>query len=435
MPFTYLRRAAVALALLAAAGCTVKNSTPPPLTGPSGLALTLNVNAIPDSISQDGGSQSSVKITAIGPDGQPVAGLPLRLDMIVGGVAQDFGTLSARSVVTNNAGIATVIFTAPPSPPNGLFGTCSGLPGNCVSIVATPTSTNFTTANPEQVMIRLVPTGVILPPATTPTAAFTFSPTPVNFNVPVIFDASTSCAGPLTGSSCASGSAITSYAWSFGDGSTATGQTVNHTFTGSGTSFNVTLTVTNDRGVSASSSQTVPVAASTSPSGDWVFSPTAPAVGDTIFFNADAVKATPGHQIVSFNWNFGDGTTAGGAQTTHVYTQGATYTVVLTATDDAGQRAVVPKTLTVSSGNPAAVLIVNKTGGLNVQGDGSGSTSQGGRTITNYTFNFGDGTASVSGTSSVVPHAYSVAGSYTVRLTITDSLGRSGTTTATVTVP
>ena len=60
MPFTYIRRAAVALALLAAAGCTVKNSEAPPLTGPSGLALTLNLNAIPDSISQDGGSQSSI---------------------------------------------------------------------------------------------------------------------------------------------------------------------------------------------------------------------------------------------------------------------------------------------------------------------------------------------------------------------------------------
>ena len=87
MSFTYIRRAAVALALLAAAGCTVKNTEPPPLTGPSGLALTLSVNAIPDSISQDGGSQSSVKVTAIGPDGKPVSALPLRLDMAVGGVA------------------------------------------------------------------------------------------------------------------------------------------------------------------------------------------------------------------------------------------------------------------------------------------------------------------------------------------------------------
>ena len=72
MPLTHIRRAAVALALLAAAGCTVKDTTAPPLTGPSGLALTLNVYAVPDSINQDGGSQSSVRVTAIGPDGRPM---------------------------------------------------------------------------------------------------------------------------------------------------------------------------------------------------------------------------------------------------------------------------------------------------------------------------------------------------------------------------
>ena len=53
------------------------------------------LNAIPDSINQDGGSQSSIKILAIGPGGNGLAGVPLRVDMAVGGVAQDFGTLSA----------------------------------------------------------------------------------------------------------------------------------------------------------------------------------------------------------------------------------------------------------------------------------------------------------------------------------------------------
>src|SRR3954463_4963315 len=120
MPSTYIRPAAAALALIITAGCTVKNTEAPPLNGPSGLALSLNVNAIPDSISQDGGSQSSVKVTAIGPNGRPVSALPLRLDMLVGGVAQDYGTLSARSVVTNSDGVATAVYTAPPSPVNGV---------------------------------------------------------------------------------------------------------------------------------------------------------------------------------------------------------------------------------------------------------------------------------------------------------------------------
>ncbi|MGH9140504.1 MAG: hypothetical protein ACRD2I_05110, partial [Vicinamibacterales bacterium] len=169
MPFTHFRRAAIALALLATAGCTVKSTEQPPLSGPSGLALSLQVNAVPDSISQDGGSQSSLKITAIGANGKGLSGLALRLDMYVDGVPQDYGTLSARSVVTDSGGTATAVYTAPPSPVNGLFGTCSGLPGNCVSIVATASASDFATANPEQVIIRLVPTGVILPPASSPT--------------------------------------------------------------------------------------------------------------------------------------------------------------------------------------------------------------------------------------------------------------------------
>ena len=42
--------------------------------------------------------------------------------MFVGGVAQDYGTLSARSIVTNSDGVATAVYTAPPSPVNGVFG-------------------------------------------------------------------------------------------------------------------------------------------------------------------------------------------------------------------------------------------------------------------------------------------------------------------------
>jgi PKD repeat protein len=397
MRFTLTRRAAVFLALLASAGCTVKNTEAPPLSGPSSLALLLTVNAIPDSIRQDGGDQSSIRITAIGPDGKPVSALPIRVDMIVDGVPQDF-----------------------------------------VSIVATATASNFVTARPQTVQIRLVPTGVIQPPATTPTAAFTFSPTPVNFNVPVIFDASSSCAGPLTGSSCSSTSTITSYAWNFGDGSSGTGKTVSHTFTGSATSFIVALTVTTDRGLSATTSQTVTAANSPAPSGDWVFSPAAPNVGETVFFNGDPVRPAPGHTIVQSSWNFGDPTSstnsAGGLQTTHAFLAAGTYTVVLTVTDDAGQKTVLPKTVTIGSGNPTAALNVTKTVGLGVRADAGGSTSASGTSIVSYTFFWGDG-LSDAGTSAVQSHTYATNGTYQVSVRVTDSLGRTGTATASVTVP
>jgi PKD repeat protein len=421
-------RAGIALALLTA-GCTVKSTQPPPLTGPSGLALTLRVNALPDSINQDGGSQSSIKVTAIGPDGKGIASLALRLDMAVGGVVQDYGTLSARSVVTNSEGVATAVYTAPPGPVNGLFGTCSGLPGNCVTIVATATATDFLTANPEQATIRLVPTGVIQPPAGAPTAAFTITPIPVNFNVASIFDASTSVPG--TGAS-----GIVSYAWTFGDGSSGTGKTVSHTYTQSsspGNAYTVSLTVTNDRGLSNSTTQSVTVDASPAPGGDWVFSPTTPSVGDTVFFNASAVKPAAGHQIVSYSWNFGDGTSASGAQVTHVFAATATYQVVLTVTDDAGQRSTPTHPVAISSGNPVALFTSSFVAGHTMFFDGGGSTTSGTATIVSYQWAFGDGTT---GTGQTINHAYAALGTYSVRLTVTDSLGRVGTSAPTaVTVP
>jgi PKD repeat protein len=429
MSFTYLRRAALALALLTAAGCTVKSTQPPPLTGPSGLALTIRVNALPDAINQDGGSQSSVKVTAIGPDGKGLASLALRLDMAIGGVVQDYGTLSARSVVTNSEGIATAVYTAPPSPVNGVFGICAGVPGNCVTIVATATSTDFLTASPEQVTIRLVPTGVIQPPAGSPTAAFTITPTPVNFNVASIFDASTTVPG--TGAT-----AIVSYAWTFGDGSSGTGKTVSHTYTQStspGNAYTVTLTVTNDRGLSSSTTQSVSVDASPAPTGDWVFSPTTPSVGDTVFFNASAMKPAAGHQIVQYGWNFGDGTTGSGAQVTHAFGAAATYQVVLTVIDDAGQRVTPTHAVAISSGNPVALFTSSAVAGHTMFFDGGGSTASGTATIVSYQWAFGDGTT---GTGQTLSHTYPALGTYSVRLTVTDSFGRIGTSAPTaVTVP
>ena len=70
--------ALVALAM-AAASCTVKETEAPALSGPSELALALSLQATPDSILQDGVSQSSISIDARGPNNQPVRNLTLRV--------------------------------------------------------------------------------------------------------------------------------------------------------------------------------------------------------------------------------------------------------------------------------------------------------------------------------------------------------------------
>ena len=239
-----------------AAGCTVKNTEAPPLTGPSGLALTLNVNAVPDTINQDGGSQSSVRVTAIGPDGKGIAALPLRLDMVVGGVAQDYGTLSARSVVTNSDGVAIAVYTAPPRPANGVFGTCSGVPGNCV--------TDRRHRNVDQFRDREPRTGHHSPgPDRCDSATGRRADRGVHHHTDA-GQLQRPCRSSTPRPACQGRARPRSSATpgTFGDGSSGTGKTVSHTYTQStspGNTYNVTLTVTNDRGLGNSTTQAVSV--------------------------------------------------------------------------------------------------------------------------------------------------------------------------------
>ncbi len=244
MSFTYLRRIAIAMALLATAGCTIKTAEAPTLAGPSGLAQTISLTATPDTISQDGSSVSTIVATAV-KNGTPLANLELRFDMFVRGVVQDFGTLlPGRTVRTNANGVASVIFTAPPSSPSGFFGTCEGLPGTCVEIQASPTGTSFdiSALQSGSVRIRLAPPTIIAPapdPAA-PIARFTFFPVPVRPLTNINFTAASSTA--------TAGRTIKTYAWDFGDGTTKTGVTVSHDFGLPGV-YLVTLTVTDDFGL------------------------------------------------------------------------------------------------------------------------------------------------------------------------------------------
>jgi PKD repeat protein len=427
-----LKTLAAALATIALTACTMHRAdAPPSLTGPSGAATSVTLTASPDSISFDGGSQSRITVTVFGPNGKPLDRPPtLRLDTFVNGVQQDFGTLSARTIVPNAAGEAFAVFTAPPTPPGSIFGTCQGMAGTCVDIVATPIGTSFDAVSPRSVLIRLVPPGVIPPPASTPTAAFTYSPSPVSANSAVIFDASTSQAG-------AGATQIVDYSWIFGDGTTGTGRSVTHTFGDAG-NHNVTLTVTNDRGLSSSTTQAVNVGTASVPTPAFTFSPAGPSVNQTIFFNGSTSTPGEGHAITSYRWTFGDGTTASGVTVSHAFTVAGTYTVQLTVTDETGQSVTSGGTpISVGGGNPTAVLTVTKTGGNGVLADGSGSTAVPGATIASYTFQWGDSPATQTGpgAASTATKTYALAGTYTVRLIVIDSLGRSGTTTQTVTVP
>jgi hypothetical protein len=364
----------IAAGLAAGAACTVHQTTAPSLTGPSEFSLSIGITAQPDSINQDGGSQSSIRVSAHDANGQAVAGQAFHLDVLVNGSQVDYGRLSVRTVVTGSDGNAFATYTAPsPLPVGATMGSCrtfntpGSLAGQCVSVAATPIGTDFASSQTQAVEIRLTPVGVITAPVQTPTAQFTTSPASPTVNAPVIFDGSTSCPGALvttgTGSSAvttcnSNGRTITSYQWTFGDGESASGMSVSHAYQ-SAQSFSASLTVTNSDGGTATATKAVSVGGVANPTASFTVSPSPGsagiAAGTTLNFNADGSSAVAGHRIVQFTWDFGDGSdpVTGGSTfaVQHKFTTaspGDGYVVQLTVVDDAGGKATAKQTIKVN---------------------------------------------------------------------------------------
>jgi PKD repeat protein len=307
-----------------ASACTMKDQEAPPLTGPSEFSQSITISASPDVLPQDGASQSFITVTALDPNAQPIRNLTLRTEIRVGGTPVDFGVLSTRSVVTGSDGKATLVYTAPPSP--------SVSPDNFifVDIVVTPFGTNADNSSQRLASIRLVPQGPVIQPFNL-VPAFTVTPTQPVDNQTVLFDASGS-----TGS-------IAQYEWNFGDGRGGSGRTASHSYDAPGT-YIATLTLVDGSGRSASLSRSITVAVSTTvPTSVFVFSPSAPRAGQVVNFNAAQSRPPAGGSIVSYTWNFGDGSprvTTGDPAITKAFASPGTYQVSLTVTDNAGRTAV-----------------------------------------------------------------------------------------------
>jgi PKD repeat protein len=313
-----LRVLATAAVLATAWSCTVKQADNPAETGPSEFALSLTMQASPDVLPQDGASQSVVAIQARDANNRPVSGLSLRADIVVDGVVQDFGQLSTKSLQTAGDGRASVTYTAPGSVEGTVF-------ERNVQIRVWPVGTDSTASIPRVVNIRLVSSGVITPGGPT-VPNFLISPNPAAQSQVVIFDASDVVLDLQ----------LVVYDWDFGDGSSASGRIVQHAFDDPG-SFVVTLTVTDTTGNRASRPKTVTVDQGSAPAASFVFSPTEPEPGDTVFFNASGSTAADGRTLVSYTWNFGTSLgTASGKIVSKVFPNEGTYSVTLTVKDDLG---------------------------------------------------------------------------------------------------
>ena len=265
-----------------------------------------------------------------------------------------------------------------------------------INVVATTVSVN-----------NLAPTAVSIGGATTGSEGVSLTVTGVGTDV---------AADPLT------------FTWNFGDGTTGTGASVNHTYADNGT-YTLTLTVADGDGGTVTVTGSV-VISNTAPSIDSV---TLPATGsEGVAVTASATGSDIGADGLTFRWDFGDGTQiATGASVGHVYADQGTYTVTLTLTDDDGAVASTSTSISIANVDPTITF-----SNFPASGD-EGSTLLFEAAATDvladpllYTWDFGDGTI-VTGPS--VTHVFIDQGTPTVVLVVTD--GDNGSATVSQTVP
>lgn len=246
------------------------------------------------------------------------------------------------------------------------------------------------------------------------TAAFTTSPSTALAGQPITFDAS---------SSQTQGTA--SYSWAFGDGSTATGVSVQHTYAGS-TEYMATLTVSDENGTTGTAEMIRVYPGFTySPYGDSL-------PGQEVTFDASSFDAAPGAR---YSWDFGDGSTGTGVSAQHAYSTAGVFSVALTISNAPG-RLSVNEPITVSAlrapqvwFSPSGFPELDPGQSLSFH-DSSSSSNSGGRLVA-WSWYFGDGSTS---DQEDPTHIYTTPGTYTATETVTDNYGSTASGSVQVTV-
>lgn len=222
----------------------------------------------------------------------------------------------------------------------------------------------------------------------------------------------------------------TTYTWNFGDGGTATGQAVAHTFNDAG-GYTVSVTATDERGAAGGATSEVFIQVN------------APDLGPVPVANAGAdqdilleerggqvmvqldgtASMDDDNNIASYVWS-GEPLPLAEAQPTVVLGEGM-YMFTLTVTDANGQSSQDTVTITVRAPDnqlPDAVAIADVVTGpapLSVNFSGDQSSDPDG-SLVNFAWDFGDG-ATANGVNAT--HVYTVPGQYAARLTVMDADG------------
>ncbi|MEM2568117.1 MAG: PKD domain-containing protein [Candidatus Bathyarchaeia archaeon] len=184
------------------------------------------------------------------------------------------------------------------------------------------------------------------------------------------------------------------------------------------------------------------------PQASFVYWPATPYENQTVQF--DASSSTPegyNDAITSYKWNFGDGTppiTETDPYITHKYLNAGTYIITLNVTDSEGLWSITQKPIIIlpefgptanftwSPSNP--VINENITFDASLSTPGWSKTKGDYSPITQYTWNFGDGTGTIITNQQQIIHKYTEPGNYSVTLTIKDDVGRTNSITKIVQV-
>ena len=171
------------------------------------------------------------------------------------------------------------------------------------------------------------------------------------------------------------------------------------------------------------------------------YSPESLVANEEITFDASSSN-DPDGQIVSYEWDFGDGAVGSGQVTKHAYRSAGRYMIFLTVTDNEGKTTEAAYSITVTPSNqpPVDVNLLADAGpnkyvssGELVSFDGSNSQVPDEK-ADSYEWDFGDGETA---TGAVVSHRFKgIVGlkKYTVVLAVKGNAGEVSTDEATVTV-
>lgn len=205
---------------------------------------------------------------------------------------------------------------------------------------------------------------------------------------------------------------LNDFQWSFSDGGSASGASVQHTFAAPG-SYTITLTVSNPQGCTDQITQSISIFPS--PTADFSFSGICESL-PTQF--TDLSTPDPGGTISQWLWDLG-GLISNQQNPSRTFPAPGTYAVELIVenqngcTDTLVQQVIIP--------GPTQMAITAPNGCENeLLQFTDNSTPPTGGTIASRTWDFGDGTTSTQATPT---HSYPNAGTYTIELVSINSFG------------